>query len=368
MILRGAEIFSAGTWPGSMLFTLNEQDVQGIVDAFEALRLHGRVPMKFTHDGPDQRDDTFDPTKALAMGWVRRVWRDGKKLMADLDVPDKVHKLIKDGYLKFVSVELIKDVRAFNRVIPWVLDAVALLGADQPAVGILSDLQALTLQRRRCDFTSGTRVAFKRGDSNEGSDMDEKQIQELLKKQKEDSDKVLLALTARLDAADKRAADAEKERDEAAKKHKAETIKAKRGQIDALFNASIEAKSKGGDFIEPAAREQFAKFSRYDKDDAACEAVEIKDVENYIKDNAKKGTKVNAGAGGDTKTGDDGVDYSKMTADVELLHRSKIRCKANGGDPSKMDDMMKASKEELRANNELAVKYQRLHMAGGKTA
>lgn len=364
MILRGAEIFAAGTWPGSQLFTLTEQDVQGIVDTFEALKLHGRVPMKLTHDGPDQREESFDPTKALSMGWVRRVWRDGKKLMADLDVPDKVHRLIKDGYLKFVSIELLKDVRAFNRVIPWVLDAVALLGADQPAVGILSDLQALTLQRRRCDFTSGTRVAFRRGVSQEGSDMDKAEVEALLKKQKEDSDKVLLALTARLDVADKRAADAEKERDEAAKKHKADNIKLKRTQIDALFNASIEAKTKGGDFIEPAVREQFAKFSRYDKDDNACEAVEIKDVEAYIKDNVKKGT-VQAGA---TKSGTDDTDYSKMTPDAELLHRAKVRCKANGGDPSKPDDLMKASKEELRSNKELAVKYQRLHMSGGKAA
>jgi hypothetical protein len=264
--------------------------------------------------------------------------------MADLDVPDKVHKLIKDGYLKFVSIELLKDVRAFNRVIPWVLDAVALLGADQPSVGILSDLQALTLQRRRCDFTSGTRVAFRRGVSQEGSDMDKAEVEALLKKQREESDAVMAKLTARLDAADKRAADAEKERDEAAKKHKADNIKLKRTQIDALFNASIEAKTKGGDFIEPAVREQFAKFSRYDKDDNACEAVEIKDVEAYIKDNVK------------------------MTPDAELLHRAKVRCKANGGDPSKPDDLMKASKEELRSNKELAVKYQRLHMSGGKAA
>lgn len=364
-VIRGAEIFAAGTWPASRTITLNENEIQGIVDAFEALRMHGRVPLKLTHDGPDQRAEDFDPTKSLAMGWVRRIWRDGKKLMADIDVPEKVYKLIKEGYLKFVSVELWQDVRAFNRVIPWVLDAVALLGADQPAVGILSDLQALTLQRRRCEFTSGTRVAFKRGDSTEGNEMDEKQIQELLKKQREESDAAMAKLTARLDAADKRAEAAEKERDEAAKKHKADTVKAKRGQIDSLFNAAIEAKAKGGDFIEPAVREQFAKFSRYDKDDAATEAVEIKDVEAYIKDNAKKGTKVAAAA--TTKEGDSEVDYSKMTPDAELLARSRIRCKANGGDPSKADDLLKASKEELRSNKELADKYKRLHM-GGKAA
>lgn len=363
MILRGAEIFAAGTWPGSQLFTLTEQDVQGIVDAFEALRLHGRVPMKLTHDGPDQRDEGFDESKALAMGWVRKVWRDGKKLMADLDVPDKVHKLIKEGYLKFVSVELIRDVRAFNRVIPWVLDAVALLGADQPAVGILSDLQALTLQRRRCDFTSGTRVAFRRGDSTEGSEMDDKAIQELLKKQKEESDAVLAKLTARLDAADQRAAAAEKERDEAAKKHKADNIKLKRGQIDALFNAAIEAKTKGGDFIEPATREQFAKFSRYDKDDGACEVVEIKDVESYIKDNLKKGT-VQAST---TKEGDTDADLTKMSVDQQLTHKAKVYCKANNLDPAKSDDLQKAGVAVLRSDKEFAAKYQRLHM-GGKAA
>jgi hypothetical protein len=39
---------------------------------------------------------------------------------------------------------LLKDVQADTRKIPWVLDAVALLGATQPAIGILRSLQRQT--------------------------------------------------------------------------------------------------------------------------------------------------------------------------------------------------------------------------------
>src|SRR5207302_7499868 len=156
--LDGAELFSTGTW-NDMSFA--ESDLDNIVSAFDALGLEGRVPLKLGHEGADARDD---PTSQFALGWVKKIWRDGSKLVGNLEVPDKVFAAVKEGFLKNVSIELLKNVKAGTRVLPWVLDAVALLGADQPAVGILKDLQALTMSRV-ARLEHGARVTFRREQS-----------------------------------------------------------------------------------------------------------------------------------------------------------------------------------------------------------
>jgi len=120
-------------------------DLRSVAASFEALDLAGRVPLKMGHEGPDVRDD---PTTQFALGWVSRVWVEGDRLMANFSgIPERVYNWIKAGMLKFVSVELLKNVKAGNRRLPWVLDAVALLGSDQPAFGNLGDLQSLTMSR-----------------------------------------------------------------------------------------------------------------------------------------------------------------------------------------------------------------------------
>src|SRR5688572_15358522 len=140
MELTGAEIFEVGTWNGR---DFSEADIDGVVRSFDALALGGRIPLKLGHDGDDARDG------APALGWVTRIYREGAKLLADFkDIPQKVYDAIKSGAWKFVSVELLRDVQAGTRRIPWVLDAVALLGATPPAVGTLRDLQALTMAQR----------------------------------------------------------------------------------------------------------------------------------------------------------------------------------------------------------------------------
>lgn len=148
--MQRQEIFAAGEWNG---IAFSEADLDAMVTSFEALGLAGRVPLKFGHDSPK-------PDGQPALGWVSRVWREGSKLLADFSsVPDRVLGLIRDKAYKFVSVELLKNVRAGTRNIPWVLDAVALLGADQPAVGILKELTMSARAGLRFD----ARVAFTRG-------------------------------------------------------------------------------------------------------------------------------------------------------------------------------------------------------------
>jgi hypothetical protein len=128
-----------------------------MVKAFDGLGLAGKVPLKFGHDSAKPMKDGRP-----ALGWVQRLYREGRRLMADFsNVPDAVMTAIREKLYKHVSVELLQNVKAGTREIPWVPDAVALLGADQPAVGILKELEALTMSSRTA-LRFGARVAFKR--------------------------------------------------------------------------------------------------------------------------------------------------------------------------------------------------------------
>ncbi len=139
MLIENAEIFEAGTWPGQgargVVFT--EADLDGIVSAFGTLHLAGRVPLKLGHTGADARTSDSAP----ALGWVEAIRRQGGKLLANIKLTsDKLAEGIRNGSYKFVSCELLRGVEAGSWRIPWVLDAVALLGATPPAVGTLKSL------------------------------------------------------------------------------------------------------------------------------------------------------------------------------------------------------------------------------------
>lgn len=181
--LKAQEIFASGTWNG---LQFDERALEDIVSSFEALGLSGRVPLKFGHDSAKPMKDGQP-----ALGWVSKVWREGRKLLADFaNVPDKVMQLIKDKAYKHVSVELVRNIKAGTREIPWTLDAVALLGADAPAVGILKELSAHTASAT-LHLRGGERFAFTRsyGGSSDMTEINElratvaKQHQQLLQQQ-----------------------------------------------------------------------------------------------------------------------------------------------------------------------------------------
>lgn len=178
MELKGAEIFATGRHNG---IDITEAQLDGIEKSFDALDLGGRIPLKFGHEGDDARDG------APALGWVERVYREGHKLLADFtDIPKAVYDAIKAGLYKFVSVELLRDVKAGTREIPYVLDAVALLGATPPAVGTLRDLQSLTM-RRGPPLQFGARLSFSRDDT-EALRTENARLHEQLLRQTQDTD------------------------------------------------------------------------------------------------------------------------------------------------------------------------------------
>jgi len=275
--LKGQEIFAIGEW-NSIEFS--EADVDSIIKSFDLLELAGHIPLKLGHEGPDARDD---PETQFALGWVTKLYREGKKLLADFTVPEKVAAWIRDGMLRFVSVELLKDVKADTREIPWVLDAVALLGADQPAVGILKSL-SLTMARSTA-LQCRERVAFSRDNPTTGGHT---------ANMAEPNDD-MKALLARLTAAERKADDAEKERDTvrltAARAEQAEAklselqaqtrnekIAAHRKTLMELFEAPIKAKT-----ILPAVREQFKRV--YKTETEAVLDVTVSDADVFIRAN-----------------------------------------------------------------------------------
>lgn len=342
---------AVGTWNG---ITFTDQHLDGIATSFDALGLSGRVPIKLGHN---QEQPLTDGQPAL--GWVSRVYREGDKLLADFtDMPTVVYELIRSGRYKFISVELLKNVLAGTRVLPWVLDAVALLGADQPAVGTLKDLQALTLKRGPL-LRSSARVAFRRDTklftTGGPTAMTEDEVKALLKKQADElTANFTSALTAKTNEIQANADKQIKDAKDAAAKTAAE---AHRNQIKAKFETAVKAEA-----LLPAKRESFYKFNRVD-DDATVITIKLEDVDAYITEFADK-AKLAAASKIATK-GQEGADPAEATLSAAqiVVHRARKLCFSRNQDPNKFEHINAATVEVLKADKALGESYKRLEDA-----
>jgi hypothetical protein len=343
--IKGAEIFASGTWNG---LDFTEDDLDRLVQSFEFFQLSGSVPLKLGHND-DQKVTDGQP----ALGWVDRIWRDGKKLLADFrDVPKVVHDAIRNGLYKHVSVELLRDVTAGTRTVPLVLDAVALLGADLPAVGTLKDLQALTMSALRGQ--SRERLAFTQVFTNQVGDhkhMAEKDTTQLeaelaaLRAAKEQAERALGLANARA-----------VQNEEQFTKLQEETQKAKvaahRKTILDTFEAAVRSKA-----IQASTRERFLRFSKVETDDEACMRVPLSDVESYIRENPNPFIKSVAGT---TVGGDPDEIPSGGLPDRELMARARKLCRDRGKNPEHWEDLKSAGIAIMRADPMLAERYRAL--------
>lgn len=126
--LSGVEIFRAGTWNGDKYST---DDLDEMVRAFGKTGF--RPPVKLGH-----RERSGEP----AMGWVANLRRVGEKLVADLeDIPKRVFKAIKDRKFDSVSSEIFWNLKRNGKTFKRALKAVAILGAEIPAVADLKPLR-----------------------------------------------------------------------------------------------------------------------------------------------------------------------------------------------------------------------------------
>ena len=137
-----AEIFSVGTWNGD---TFTQADLEEIAANFEELKDLIKPPLKLGHD-EQQVLDQEDGQPAL--GWVKSLRVAGDKLLAVFaDVPAVVMEAIKAGRYRRISSEIFFNVRHGKKKHGKALKAVALLGADLPAVNNLEDLAVLLKQQ-----------------------------------------------------------------------------------------------------------------------------------------------------------------------------------------------------------------------------
>jgi hypothetical protein len=133
--INGVEIFAAGKWNGD---TYTVADLDEMVRAFSETGVTFRPALKLGHDDNQtllQRDGH------PAAGWIGKLYRVGEKLIADfIDIPSKIYELLERGAYKKVSAEVYWNATVGESKYSRLLGAVALLGADLPAVTTLSDI------------------------------------------------------------------------------------------------------------------------------------------------------------------------------------------------------------------------------------
>ena len=341
----GYPIFRVGTW-NKLEFTL--EDLEQIAATFHELKAVHFVPLKLGHD---------DPLKdaQLALGWIHDVRVVGDELVADFtDVPKIMKDLIKKKRFRSVSIELALGAEYEGKKIKYLLDAVAILGATQPAVRALPDLNAFLASRASGVDGGGRRVTFKGQvekklftSRNEpgGSKMDDEEVKkliatavsaailpfqtqvdtlhlELTKWKTKFSEEETKRITAETEAKTLKAQFAAVE--DETKKTK---VKMARKGVTDLLESAVKAKK-----ITPAMRDRATKMFGVD-DDTRVVGIDLDEVREFFSLDAEAKTIVNgdassaAGGGGGREDGDP----NRVEKDVfkEVQRRINVARQAN---------------------------------------
>lgn len=129
--IKGVEIFSTGTHNGDVY---SESDLDQMVAAHAALDYRPAVKIGHTKDAPG----------APAYGWVQNLRRVGQKLVADFtDMHDSVVEAVRKRSYDRVSSEVYFNLSRNGKTFGRALKAVALLGAEVPAVAGLTPLHKM---------------------------------------------------------------------------------------------------------------------------------------------------------------------------------------------------------------------------------
>ena len=133
--IQGIEIFSEGKWNGD---TYNKEDLENMVSSFGKTGFEPPVKLGHNEEQPELKDGS------PALGYINKIYVEGKKLLADFkELPKKVYEAIKRGNYKRVSSEIYWNYAKDGKVFDRVLKAVALLGAEVPAVTNLESITGL---------------------------------------------------------------------------------------------------------------------------------------------------------------------------------------------------------------------------------
>ena len=133
--IEGVEIFATGKHRGSEVIDITQDDLAQMVNSFNALKdVGGFDPvLKLGHDDVQK---FFGARKgAPNLGFVDKLRIEGSKILADFtNVPDALFDLIKQRRFNSVSIEMFPKTEFNGKQFSNVLTAVALLGAELPAV------------------------------------------------------------------------------------------------------------------------------------------------------------------------------------------------------------------------------------------
>lgn len=144
--MKDVEIFSTGTWSGSKKVTVTATDLDNMVRAWNEVndKVTGyRPPLKLGHDDAQKFIGQNKGSGAPALGWVHNLRRIGNKVVADFkDVPSKLLDMIRQKRYNSVSIEMLPSLEFDGKNYSTVLTAVAILGAELPAVKGLKELSA----------------------------------------------------------------------------------------------------------------------------------------------------------------------------------------------------------------------------------
>ena len=203
MDLKSVEIMSIGRWNGK---EITEQTFDDVIEAFEKTKTYAKPVLKLGHND-EQKLLAKDGLPAA--GWVANVYKQGKKLCADfVDIPTKIYELIQKKAYRKVSVELYSGLTLEGKTFPTFLGAVALLGADLPAMTSLDDILSMYTLDTTADikyadflpFSSDNHIIKETVEYFDKRDqMDENQNQTDLQKLVDDQQKLIEQLTGQVD-------------------------------------------------------------------------------------------------------------------------------------------------------------------------
>ncbi len=292
------EILRAGTWYGNGCpkdgCKFGVDDLHDMVTNFNAIKDEHSVVLKRGHS-----TDVGD----IALGWVDSLWVEGDRLLGRfVSVPKVVREAINKKLFRKVSIEAMRNVVfAGKKLKGWVLDAVALLGAEIPAVSGLKDLGTY-LASRSLEHGAVATFTIDVNDDEQEHTMDEetkKRLDALDAKLAVSDDKIKL-VTAENETLKAANAKLTKEAADRVTVERKTKIDFNRAKVTGILEQAVKDR-----LILPAQRETFSKLLKT-TDDEAMFTVSVEDVEKLIKDGGKK-TSFNRedsrgkGASGDSK-------------------------------------------------------------------
>jgi hypothetical protein len=152
--INAVEIFSTGTWNGNRTVSVGQEDLHEMVNSFNELttKISGFRP--FLKLGHTEMQRFFGgESGAPSLGFVEKIWVEGNKVLANFsNVPDALVDLIGKGRYNSVSIEFLPRVQFEGSTFKNVLRAVALLGAELPAVKGLKELSASLMSEFAFEF------------------------------------------------------------------------------------------------------------------------------------------------------------------------------------------------------------------------